>query len=245
MNYKKYHFNLKDCGFIVLKGFIVTAMAAYLFYNSAVFMIFLPAVIIFVAKQRKKEAIKKRMQQLENEFMNMLKNLSSNLLAGYSLENAWKETEKEMQLLYGSKSLMVCELREMNRQVAMNETLEKVLMEFASRTGVEDIENFADIFSFAKRSGGKFVEIIESTTYRMWSKYETNRQIAVAVSAKSLEQKTMNVVPILLLAFLKTASADYMSVLYGNFIGIMFMSICLVAYVMSVILAQKLLDISI
>ena len=177
--------------------------------------------------------------------MDALKTLSSNLLAGYSVENAWKDAENEMRLLYGNDSLMLSEITEMNRQIGMNQTFESVLAEFASRTGIEDIENFADIFSFAKRSGGKFVDIIEATTYRMWSKYDTNRQIDVAVSAKRLEQKTMNYIPIILLAFLKVASQDYMSVLYGNAAGILFMTACLGAYGISIKLAQKVLRIQI
>ena len=84
------------------------------------------------------------------------------------------------------------------------------------------------------------MDIIESTTYRMWTKYDTNRQIEVAVSAKRLEQKTMNYIPIFLLAFLKLSSRDYMSALYGNLIGVIFMSTCLLAYAGAIKLAKKI-----
>ena len=94
-------------------------------------------------------------------------------------------------------------------------------------------------------SGGRFVDIIESTTYRMWAKYDTNRQIEVAVSAKRLEQKTMNYIPIFLLAFLKLSSRDYMSALYGNLIGVIFMSTCLLAYAGAIKLAKKFLQVGI
>ena len=183
--------------------------------------------------------------ELNEEFMNVLKVLSSNMLAGYSVENAWQEAEKEMELMYGNDSLMLSEIQEMNRQIKMNQTFEAVLSEFAHRSGLEDIVNFSDIFSFAKRSGGRFVDIIESTTYRMWTKYDTNRQIEVAVSAKRLEQKTMNYIPIFLLAFLKLSSRDYMSALYGNLIGVIFMSTCLLAYAGAIKLAKKFLQVGI
>lgn len=150
-----------------------------------------------------------------------------------------------MQLMYGNDSLMLSEIQEMNRQIKMNQTFEAVLSEFAHRSGLEDIVNFSDIFSFAKRSGGRFVDIIESTTYRMWTKYDTNRQIEVAVSAKRLEQKTMNYIPIFLLTFLKLSSRDYMSALYGNLIGVIFMSTCLLAYAGAIKLAKKFLQVGI
>ena len=103
----------------------------------------------------------------------------------------------------------------------------------------------SDIFSFAKRSGGKFVEIIENTTYRMWDKFETKREIQVAVSAKKLEQKAMDVIPIFILFYLKLASYDYLSALYGNMFGTVFMSICLAIYVAAVFIAERMLDIKI
>ena len=90
---------------------------------------------------------------INEEFMNVLKVLSSNMLAGYSVENAWQEAEKEMELMYGNDSLMLSEIQEMNRQIKMNQTFEAVLSEFAHRSGLEDIVNFSDIFSFAKSSG--------------------------------------------------------------------------------------------
>lgn len=90
--------------------------------------------------------------KLNEEFMNVLKVLSSNMLAGYSVENAWQEAEKEMELMYGNNSLMLSEIQEMNRQIKMNQTFEAVLSEFAHRSGLEDIVNFSDIFSFAKEA---------------------------------------------------------------------------------------------
>ena len=216
MDYSRYSMSTKDWGIVFIKSMAATVIIAYLFYDSPI-----------------------------EEFMNVLKVLSSNMLAGYSVENAWQEAEKEMELMYGNDSLMLSEIQEMNRQIKMNQTFEAVLSEFAHRSGLEDIVNFSDIFSFAKRSGGRFVDIIESTTYRMWTKYDTNRQIEVAVSAKRLEQKTMNYIPIFLLAFLKLSSRDYMSALYGNLIGVIFMSTCLLAYAGAIKLAKKFLQVGI
>ena len=60
-----------------------------------------------------------------------------------------------------------------------------------------------------------------------------------------LEQKTMSYIPIFLLAFLKLSSRDYMSALYGNLIGGIFMSTCLLAYAGAIKLAKKFLQVGI
>lgn len=201
MDYSRYSMSIKDWGIVFIKSMAATVIIAYLFYDSPIVVIAFPAVFAYCAKLCRQEGVRRQKEKLNEEFMNVLKVLSSNMLAGYSVENAWQEAEKEMELMYGNDSLMLSEIQEMNRQIKMNQTFEAVLSEFAHRSGLEDIVNFSDIFSFAKRSGGRFVDIIESTTYRMWTKYDTNRQIEVAVSAKRLEQKTMNYIPIFLWHF--------------------------------------------
>lgn len=244
-DYRKYKMNITDILKTAFQSILITAAIAYLFYDSMLVFIILPVVFFVMSKRCILDSAAKQRQQLTVEFMDMLKSISSNLIAGFSLENSWREAEKEIEQLYGKKSIMLPELKDMNRKLEVNEPLEKILEEFARRTDVDDIENFAAIFSFAKRSGGRFVDIIETTTYRMWEKFETKKEIEVAVSAKKYEQKAMNAIPLFILLFLKTASSDYMSVLYGNAIGAAFMSVCLAAYAVSIMLASRILDIEI
>lgn len=51
----------------------------------------------------------KTKEKLNEEFMNVLKVLSSNMLAGYSVENAWQEAEKRWSSCMGM--IRLCCLR--------------------------------------------------------------------------------------------------------------------------------------
>ena len=55
----------------------------------------------------------------------------------------------------------------------------------------------------------------------------------------------MNGIPVFILAYLKLTSADYMEVLYGNMVGIIFMTVCLVAYGGAILLSEKIVNISV
>ncbi len=57
------------------------------------------------------------------EFRMPCSSASAALLAGYSVENAWRETEKELLELHGEKGFMAAEVRWMNEGVRMNETI--------------------------------------------------------------------------------------------------------------------------
>ena len=245
MEYNDYKLSIKEKLIVIAKTIAVAVTISYLFFDSFIALVFIPLIFAILYKKKKLTELQNRKQELTQQFMEALKNVSTALLAGYSVENSWKEAQKEICLLYGKDSYMNKELDEMNRLIAMNIPVENILQKFAERSGVEEISTFAEIFSFAKRSRGNFGQIIETTTYRMWEKFETLREIQVTVASKKMEQRVMNIIPIGMLAYLKFASGEYMSVMYGNAFGIIFMLICLAMYVFVIYLAEKMLDINI
>lgn len=245
MNYKNYKLSVKEKLIVVMQTIIVAFIVSYLFFDSVIALIFIPVIFAIIYKKKKLSGLQNQKTELTKQFMEALKNVSTALLAGYSVENAWKEAQKEVGHLYGKDSYIHKELDEMNRLISMNIPVEEILQKFAERSGVEEINTFAEIFAFAKRSRGNFGQIIETTTYRMWEKFETLREIQVSVASKKMEQNIMNVIPIGMLAYMRIASGDYMSVMYGNAFGVIFMMICLIMYVFVIFLAEKMLDINI
>ena len=79
-------------------------------------------------------------------------------------------------------------------QIRMNITVEKALLEFAERTGVEDIINFAEIFAIAKRTGGDLVKVIRTTANAINDKIEVKREIITLVTAKKHEADIMKAI---------------------------------------------------
>lgn len=245
MDYKRYRLSKKEAAIVILESIAISVLISKLFFDSFWGMTASPAILLILWKKTIERKLEERKKKVAMEFQTMLKNVSSSLLAGFSLENAFVEAEKELKQMYGEKSYMFLELQNINKKVGMNIPIEEPLEDLAERTGMEDIYNFIDILSFAKRAGGNFVEIIDNTINKMWAKYETAREIDVAISAKKLEQKVMSVIPVVLLAYMKLTSAEYMSVLYGNVAGVLFMTVCLFAYGGSIHLAGKILQIKV
>ncbi len=245
MDYKRYRLAKKEAAIVILESIAISVLISKLFFDSFWGMTASPAILLIMWKKTIEQKLEERNKKVAMEFQTMLKNVSGSLLAGFSLENAFVEAEKELKQMYGEKSYMFLELQNINKKVGMNIPLEEPLEDLAERTGMEDIYNFIDILSFAKRAGGNFVEIIDNTINKMWAKYETAREIDVAISAKKLEQKVMSVIPVVLLAYMKLTSAEYMSVLYGNVAGVLFMTVCLLAYGGAIYLAGKILQIKV
>lgn len=244
MDYTKYKFTLAERIIVLGKSMAATIIVSYLFYDSLFGLMLFPIIFIFLCKLEKEKKIQERKDKLTGEFIDFLKNISTALLAGYSMENAWMEAQKELGLLHGTESILFQELKAMNHAIMVNVPVENVLDEFASRTGIEEISSFSEIFSYAKKSGGDFVRIIDTTTSRISRKYETFREIEVSMASKKLEQNIMNFVPLFILAYMKLSSPDYMGVLYEGMAGKVVMTTCLLVYGGALVLAEKIINIS-
>lgn len=243
MDYRKYECSTGERLWCLAAGGFCAAVISWLLYRSWYAMVLaFPAAWLYRRDYQEKKAQKGR-ETLLGEFKDAMQAVSAALLAGYSMENAWREAEEELKRLHGETSVMYAELRQINAAVRMSKPLEKGLMQFAERSGCEEIESFAEIFSFAKRSGGDFPGIIQATVRKMAGRMEVEREIAVVVAGKRLEGKIMNVMPVFILAYLNLTSGDFLDVMYEGVPGRVVMSAALIVYLLAVKLSRHILNI--
>lgn len=179
------------------------------------------------------------------QFREAILAVSASLNSGYSIENAFCEAGKDMEVLYGKKEMIVKELRLLSGRLSANETLESILLDFSERSGLEDIRDFTQIFVTAKRSGGNLNEIIRRASHHISEKIEVKREIDTLMSAKKMEQKIMNIVPFLMLLYINFSSPGFLDVLYGNMAGFLIMTMCLAVYAAAYGTAQKIVSIEV
>lgn len=243
MNYKEYQFSQRELLGIFVLGVGVTALMAWLFYQSFWAMVLFPFFYREIRKRAKQRKIEQREAQFLEEFMNGIRTLNTSLQAGLSMEKGFVEVERESDLLYGKESLFYKEIRELNQSVRLNLPIEKLFLEFAGRTQMEDIIQFAEVVDYGKRSGGNWRKSIDATVYRMNEKYEVRKEIEVMVAEKKLEQQVMNIMPLGILFFLQTSSGDYLGVMYHNPVGVVIMSFALAGYLLALYVSERILEI--
>lgn len=219
---------------------------AWLFYRDIRGAVPIGGIVLPVGLKRKdRELLERQKQRLTAEFTDCIRLVAGGLAAGYSMENAWKNAEPDLEKLHGREAVMCEELRTLNYGVAVNEPIEKLLLDFADRSGLEDVFSFCQVFSFAKRSGGNLTKIIGNTVKQIGDKREVLQEIETVMSAKKLEQKIMNIIPLLLLAYVSVSSSDFISPLYQNLFGQIVMSICLAVYGLAFLLSEKIIRIGV
>ncbi len=246
---------IKDYGQIQLKqkekiryfteGIFVVMTMGYLFYESIIVVICLIPLSFWYVKKKKESLVKKRKWELNLQFKEVLMGISAALNAGYSMENSFCEARKDMLLLYDENTDMIQELDYITRQIQRNHVVEELLKDLARRSQVEDIMDFAEVFSIAKRSGGNLVKIIHETCKKMNDKIEVKREIRTLIAGKTMESRIMMLVPLGIIGYMKVFSPEFMAGLYHNIIGICVMTICLFVYMGSIFLAERIITIEV
>lgn len=215
----------------VLIGIIAIILFSYLFYGTVLCAVLLSPYLVRYMKSWERQCIKKKKQVFQLQFKDAIQSLAAALNVGYSVENAMKETMKDLQMIYRGEEQIVREFRYMLRQLEINVPVEQVWKEFAERTEDEDVQTFVTVFVMAKRSGGDMIEIIRNAVRQMGEKTDVKREIETVISAKKLEFKVMTAIPFAMICYMKVSFPEFMMVLYGNVLGIVIMTVCLCTYI--------------
>lgn len=241
------HFNMtrKEMVMAVVQGAVEIGVVAILFYNHIFAMVLLSPYLYYFMRKKEKQLEAKKNSAIGSQFKDGMLAISASLAVGYSVENAFGEAVRELESLYGKNAILVGEFREIEKRISLNENVEDAIEKMAKKIRLEEAIYFAEVFRYAKRSGGNLIEIIKKTAQNISAKMEVKEDIEVVISGKKMEQKVMNLMPFGIIAYLRFGAAEFVEPLYGNLIGIVAMTACLAGYFGARILAEKITDITV
>lgn len=242
-NYQEYFFTWKDWIEFVLKISVKGLVICYLFFDSvkAVFLMIPLGVLGY--KTMKKEKKEQQKRELTLEFKEMIQSIAASLNAGYSMEKAFADARRDMELIYEKDALIFEEMDSILSGMKMNIPLENLLKDFGDRSQNEDIENFANVMIAAKKSGGNLIRIIQKTINSISDKLSVEEEIETMITSKKFEQKIMMLMPYGIIFYLRMGNGDFLNILYHNAIGAFCMTIFLILIQVADIWAGKIMEI--
>ena len=226
----------------VLTGAGASAACAYLFYRSVFGLVCAVAVVPFMISVLQKIRAERENRQLLIEFQSVMESLGGSLMAGYSPESAFVEAQTDLRRLYG-KSQMEEALEAVNRKVYLNQPVEEAFYEYALKTGLPELCEFAEIFRYAKKSGGNLAQITHACVGQLTERANTREEIRIAFAAKRMEARMLLLLIPGILAFVTVSSPEYASTLYHTAGGALIMSIALAGYLAAAYWAMRITDI--
>lgn len=261
-NYKVYYMSTIEKVLYFILAFAVGAAVGYLFYGgigkdefgqptniTRVLDVLISCIVGTVAGVlylpiRTKQIQEKKRNALKLQFRELLDALSTSLGSGKNVMDAFKGAYDDLRIIYSDETAIIQELAVIIDGINNNVDVEKSLMDFGLRSGIEDIESFANVFETCYRKGGNIKDVIKNTQQIITEKMEVEMEIQTVVAASSNEQMIMTVLPIGLVAIIKMMSPEFASN-FTTITGIISTTIAIVMFVVAYFVGRKILAIKI
>ena len=150
----------------------------------------------------------------------------------------------DMKLQYEEGAFILNELEIILSGMQNNIAIEDMLYDFGTRSGIDDIKSFADVFKISYRKGGNMKDIIRNTHAILSDKMEIKEEIETTVSASKMEQNIMLVMPILIIGMIKVMSPEFADN-FTTFAGIASTTVAIALFIAAYFIGKKILDIKI
>ncbi|EOS79206.1 hypothetical protein C817_03003 [Dorea sp. 5-2] len=235
----------KEHAWIFLKAWGITALTAWLYYRSVPAMCLLLPVLIWHLRMMEEEGAGKKEAEFREQFKEAIQAVSAALNAGYSVENAFREAQKELLRIYPAEARISKELQMTVRQLRLQMPMEQILEELSLRVQTEDVRNFVTVFVAAKKSGGNMIAIIQDTVRQIGDKMDVKREIDTILAAKRYEFRVMSAIPYAIIGYMSLSFPEFMDSLYGNVLGRGVMTVCLGIYLAAYYLGVRLIRIEV
>ena len=262
LNYKVYYMNKKEAAAYFVLAFVVGAAVGYLFYGGLakdefgqatlltwILNVAISVTVGFVAGKlflpvRTEQIIHKRRQQLGNQFRDMLDGLTTSLGAGNNVADSFRAVKEDLQMQYEEGAYILQELYVILAGMQNGVPIEDMLYDFGTRSGIDDIKSFAEVFKVSYRKGGNMKDIIRNTHAILNDKMEIREDIETVVTSNKTEQNMMIVMPIVLIAMIKGMSPEF-AANFATVTGVISTTIAIGCFVAAYYIGKMILDIDV
>lgn len=229
---------LQDLG----KAALVTGLFAFFFYRSIWALLPMASVGWLYLRRSRFHRRRRKNKELLIQFKECIQAVAASMRAGYAVENAFTDSITDIRSMFGEGSAMERELQLLRQGLGNNVTLELLLQEMGQRSGMEEIQEFAEVFAIAKRSGGSIPVTIDAASTSISRRLEVEEEMETLLYARKLEQKVMNAMPFMIVWYVEVSNPGYFDGLYGNPAGAALMTVCLGIYLAAYALSERIFE---
>lgn len=225
-----------------LMGMAVSGIVLFAFYNSIIVSVVLGAICgAFFVPIRRNQIIAKRKRNLTAQFRGLLDTLATSVGAGKNMYDAFHGASTDLSIQFNENSDIVHEAKLISNGLYNNIQLEKLLLNFADRSGLEDVRNFANVFATCYQKGGNINEVIKNTATILGDKIEVGMEVETMVSGQKSQLLILMVMPVLFVLIMRAMGGGLIDL--SSPLGIISVTVALAIFVAAYFVGKKILDI--
>lgn len=258
-NYVTYQMNAWERMSAAVLAFLAGGVCSQVFYGGLfrqdgenTMMTYISAVIFIVLvgaaavkvylPMRAQQLCRKRQHTLSVQFRDMLESLTTSLAAGDTVHQAFEAAYGDLCLQYGEGADLSREIQQVLLAPKSGLTIEVMLQDFARRSGLEDIESFANVFTVCYSTGGNMKDVMRRTHDIITDKMAIADEIRTKLSANKLELNVITLAPIFLMLLLRTTNQSFAEK-FATAGGVVCITIAIAIFMAAYRMGQKIVEI--
>ncbi len=245
-DYREYHLSRREKLRFTIAGYFFIAGIVFLFYRSILLAALAGLLIRKGQGLYEKYLARKRLEQLNIQFRDLLDSLSASVMAGRQMPEALVGACDDLARIHPPDAPIMQELQFMRRSILdRRESDRSLLSSFARRTGSEDIRSFVEVYLTCRSTGGDLERIISHSARIITEKMKISEQIRTITAQKKMEGRLICLMPAVMLLGLNLLSPSYINILYTCLAGRLIMTFCLAATAAGAWLMERMADVQV
>lgn len=228
---------------------VIIFVILYIYYhNTVVSGIGAVIVAVFQEKYYAGSVLRKRQSRLRVQFKEFLEIITISIGggSGRSMENAIKDSRRELKMMFSEKTDIVREIEliisDYERSgIPMSEGFK----EFGDRSDIDDIKSFATIYETIDGKSSDFSYIIRQTHDIIRDKLEITQEVETVISSAKSEAYTMLVMPLVIVMAMSAMGSGFLDSLFTTAIGRAAATIGVISLGVSYVLATRAVDVEV
>lgn len=212
-----------------------------LFYDSLIISGVIAAILIVAMPGYKEGCIRKHQQTLLMQFKDLLYSVSASVSSGRNMAGALAEAKEFCGTSYEESDYIMIELEHMTAMLENgNETDTEVLYDFARRSGLEDVQDFARVYENCKTSGANLNNAITTAVKLIGDKIELEDELKSQLSQKLFEGRIVGISPFVMVLMIKLTAPDYIRPMTETTEGLIITTISLGLMAASILMTERI-----
>lgn len=241
-DYNIYSMNLKERTIGFLVGFTGGFVVVFVFFRVYVMAVVSGILMGYLfQKPFQNMLMKRRKRTLLLQFKDMLEALSASYSAGMNTQTAFVDAGKDLKNIYGKNADITKEIQIINIGIENNFIVEELLFDFAKRSGLDDIESFANVFSVCNRQGANLKKVISDSRDIINDKIEIEMEIDTMLAGNRNQLNIMMVMPLVIM--LSLSGMGTMSAVTNSPVNVIVKIGVLILFVIAYKMGRKIVDI--
>ena len=195
---------------------------------------------VVLEKMYADSTIVKRQKNLRLQFRDFLESMNVAVRAGNVEYKAVKSALDDLRISYNDDADIIVEVQNILQQYENGGKQMKVLFQdLADRSRIEDIRNFAAIYSVIEGKSDRFGDILTQVEEIIGDKLEIEQEIETVITSAKSETYMMLIMPIVIVVAMSSMGGGLLDALFTTVTGHIAATAALIIFAVSFIIATK------